>query len=402
ALAEPLDAARTALGDRTDAPEWQRIAAVIDAARHLGGTLKAAVGSYAREAWGDIRIQGFRRMIAIRCARTVAGAAYKLAGRLERGATRAVRALRALARKARDYADRLSGALPPGRTLQSMHDLQQGWTSLDELLGTQDQAAPADTTNAKAWPAALLQSSVGRLQQAYTTAAAIGDRVTDTPAWQRITALWSGASAALSKVHQGVLRFEDDAATLGFFSAVWARTVETVSWGARQAMEHLDAKGVHGGIAWHALRLLRHTAEEILAHLRGQLPRDQHAPLGAYDPPRQAAATDLAAPQNTVGTTVTTDAEPAQAEARQPTPRDTGALVAELIPVLDAIDEARKHGELAGGFEKVGNLAEQTAARLGLTRFGEQGEEFDPARHDAVAFNGDENGAPPERPGTAE
>src|SRR5512147_1229916 len=107
-------------------------------------------------------------MIAVRRARTVASAAYGLAGRLERGATRAVRALRNLARKARDHADRLSGALPADRTLQTMGDLQEGWNELDQRLGAPEPGAQGTILQ---WPAELLTSSVDRLHTAYTTAA---------------------------------------------------------------------------------------------------------------------------------------------------------------------------------------------------------------------------------------
>jgi molecular chaperone GrpE len=60
-------------------------------------------------------------------------------------------------------------------------------------------------------------------------------------------------------------------------------------------------------------------------------------------------------------------------------------VLAELFPVLDDIGRARSHGELEGGFKSVGESIENTVARLGLKKFGEPGDEFDPLRHEAIA-----------------
>jgi molecular chaperone GrpE len=62
-----------------------------------------------------------------------------------------------------------------------------------------------------------------------------------------------------------------------------------------------------------------------------------------------------------------------------------GAVVGTLLPILDDLDRARDHGDLVGPF---GAMAEQLSAALakfGLTGFGEQGDAFDPTRHEAVA-----------------
>ena len=60
-------------------------------------------------------------------------------------------------------------------------------------------------------------------------------------------------------------------------------------------------------------------------------------------------------------------------------------VLSELFPVLDDIGRARAHGELEGGFKSVGEAIENTVTRLGLKKFGEPGEEFDPLRHEAIA-----------------
>ena len=55
-----------------------------------------------------------------------------------------------------------------------------------------------------------------------------------------------------------------------------------------------------------------------------------------------------------------------------------------LLPVLDDIDRAREHGEVDGGFKLVADGLETTLAKLGLQRFGEPSEPFDPTVHEAL------------------
>jgi molecular chaperone GrpE len=55
-----------------------------------------------------------------------------------------------------------------------------------------------------------------------------------------------------------------------------------------------------------------------------------------------------------------------------------------LLPVLDDIGRAREHGELEGGFKQVAESLEATVAKLGLVKFGEPGDPFDPTHHDAL------------------
>jgi molecular chaperone GrpE len=58
--------------------------------------------------------------------------------------------------------------------------------------------------------------------------------------------------------------------------------------------------------------------------------------------------------------------------------------LAELLPVLDDIGRAREHGELDGAFKAVGEALESAVTRMGLERFGEVGDPFDPTRHEAL------------------
>jgi len=55
-----------------------------------------------------------------------------------------------------------------------------------------------------------------------------------------------------------------------------------------------------------------------------------------------------------------------------------------LLLVLDDIGRARDHGDLDGAFKTVAESLEATVTRLGLTKYGEPGDEFDPAVHEAL------------------
>ena len=56
-----------------------------------------------------------------------------------------------------------------------------------------------------------------------------------------------------------------------------------------------------------------------------------------------------------------------------------------LLPVLDDVHLARQHGDLEGGpFAAIAEKLESVLARHGLQRYGEPGEEFDPAIHEAL------------------
>ncbi len=56
-----------------------------------------------------------------------------------------------------------------------------------------------------------------------------------------------------------------------------------------------------------------------------------------------------------------------------------------LLPVLDDIQGAREHGDLADGpFAAIADKLEASLAKYGLVRFGDKGELFDPVIHEAL------------------
>ncbi|WP_116246401.1 nucleotide exchange factor GrpE [Nocardiopsis sp. FIRDI 009] len=64
----------------------------------------------------------------------------------------------------------------------------------------------------------------------------------------------------------------------------------------------------------------------------------------------------------------------------------TAQVVSELLPILDDIGRAREHDELTGGFKAVGESLEAVATKLGLERYAEAGDEFDPNLHEALTL----------------
>lgn len=66
------------------------------------------------------------------------------------------------------------------------------------------------------------------------------------------------------------------------------------------------------------------------------------------------------------------------------TEQATGAVLAALLPILDDLDRAREHGDLVGPFGSVAEQLTTALGKFGLTPFGEEGDPFDPTRHEAV------------------
>jgi molecular chaperone GrpE len=62
----------------------------------------------------------------------------------------------------------------------------------------------------------------------------------------------------------------------------------------------------------------------------------------------------------------------------------TAGLLSGLLPVLDDIERARQHDDVHGAFKGVADAVEALTGKLGLERFGEVGEPFDPSVHEAL------------------
>jgi molecular chaperone GrpE len=61
-----------------------------------------------------------------------------------------------------------------------------------------------------------------------------------------------------------------------------------------------------------------------------------------------------------------------------------GAVLTELLALLDDVDRAEQHGELSGGFKALADQLNSVVSRIGLEKYGTEGEAFDPQIHEAL------------------
>jgi molecular chaperone GrpE len=66
--------------------------------------------------------------------------------------------------------------------------------------------------------------------------------------------------------------------------------------------------------------------------------------------------------------------------------RAKGAAAKGLVPVLDDLDRAEKHGDLEEGsaFAAIAEKVRVVAERMGMVAYGAAGESFDPQQHEAI------------------
>lgn len=60
-----------------------------------------------------------------------------------------------------------------------------------------------------------------------------------------------------------------------------------------------------------------------------------------------------------------------------------------LLPALDDIDRIREHSEMDESFKAVSAKIDKAFEKLGVEKFGEKGEDFDPTKHDAILHKPD-------------
>jgi molecular chaperone GrpE len=77
--------------------------------------------------------------------------------------------------------------------------------------------------------------------------------------------------------------------------------------------------------------------------------------------------------------------------------RAKAAVVTQLLGVLDDLDRARSHGDLESGpLKSVADKLVTALEGLGLSGFGDEGDDFDPSLHEAVQHEGgDSEGSKP-------
>jgi len=64
-----------------------------------------------------------------------------------------------------------------------------------------------------------------------------------------------------------------------------------------------------------------------------------------------------------------------------------GSVLTELLGILDDVGRARDAGELEGAFKAVAESLERVTEKLGLVKYGEKGDTFDPRVHEALLHN---------------
>ncbi len=119
------------------------------------------------------------------------------------------------------------------------------------------------------------------------------------------------------------------------------------------------------------------------------------SPAGAGDPLAHTGESDVAMVEAVLLEERTRDLQRVQAEYanyRKRAERDRLAAgdaaiaraAGDFLPVLDDLDRARAHGDLSGALKSIADKLDDVFARLGLESFGEVGDAFDPAVHEAV------------------
>ncbi|MFE9449596.1 AAA family ATPase [Streptomyces sp. NPDC006739] len=300
-------------------PEWTMIRSIGQAGQQLRGAVREALLTYAETTLRDIRAYGINRTIEARTARAISHGAMHLARRLERSGQRDSRGWRAvwgLHRAAATRADRLTGLLPAGQRIDLADQLGRAWHWFTERLAARSQDAGNGTGGAdQGRVRAMLSSSVESIRGIYGAVSERLGALTQHPVWRRIASVWSAVREAVNNGWLGVGRFMVDRQTLGTGRALWVRTLEVISSGAQALINRLAANGGRNGLRWNMLRVLRHAAEDHIAHLHGHLPEDVSTPLGTYESAVGEAAEETpAAGEETVpGGPSTAEAESAPA-----------------------------------------------------------------------------------------
>ncbi|MGW1871702.1 UvrD-helicase domain-containing protein [Streptomyces sp. NPDC001975] len=308
-------------------PEWTMIHSIGQAGQQLRGAVREALLTYAETTLRDIRAHGINRTIEARTARAISHGAMHLARRLERSGQRDSRGWRAvwgLHRAAATRADRLTGLLPAGQRIDLADQLGRAWHWFTERLAARRSGTGNTGGNDQGRMRAMLSNSVESIRGIYGAVSERLGALTQHPVWRRIASVWSAVREAVNNGWLGVGRFMADRQTLGTGRALWVRTLEIISSGAQALINRLAANGGRNGLRWNMLRVLRHAAEDHIAHIHGHLPEDVSSPLGTYE-----SAVDEAAEQ--------TPAVGEENAPQAPTPGGPSAAETEPAPVGESL-----------------------------------------------------------------
>jgi molecular chaperone GrpE len=161
---------------------------------------------------------------------------------------------------------------------------------------------------------------------------------------------------------------------------------------------HRDSDGTRGPEHEGPIIRDKRRLDPVTGELREGVPSGTTAGGAPAPAPGEQLGDDVATELQTQIAERTADLQRLQAEYanyRRRVDRDREAIreqavanvLTNLLPVLDDIGRAREHGELEGGFKSVGEALESTVEKLGLARFGEPGDAFDPTVHEALTHS---------------
>ena len=123
---------------------------------------------------------------------------------------------------------------------------------------------------------------------------------------------------------------------------------------------------------------------------QGATPGGADAEVPSVSDETQSEAAELVADLQRVQADFTNYRKRALRDQQVATQRAKAHVVTQLLPVLDDLDRARAHGDLdSGPLKSVADKLIDVLEGVGLVAFGSEGEEFDPALHEAVQHEGD-------------
>lgn len=130
---------------------------------------------------------------------------------------------------------------------------------------------------------------------------------------------------------------------------------------------------------------------EIREHASGPAPSGPAPEEFAGETPEEAGkAEELLADLQRVQADFANYRKRALRDQQMASERAKASVITQLLPVLDDLDRARTHGDLeAGPLKAVADKLTTALEGLGLSGFGDEGDEFDPSLHEAVQHEGE-------------
>ncbi|OBK75709.1 nucleotide exchange factor GrpE [Mycobacterium sp. 1274761.0] len=128
---------------------------------------------------------------------------------------------------------------------------------------------------------------------------------------------------------------------------------------------------------------------EVRQHASGPAPSGP-APAAENTPEEAGKAAELLADLQRVQADFANYRKRALRDQQVAADRAKSSVIVQLLPVLDDLDRARSHGDLdSGPLKAVADKLVSALEGLGLSGFGAEGDEFDPALHEAVQHEGE-------------